>query len=115
MTRRSDPDALDALTPGASVPPRVITPEPDAGDRFAADAVEELQGSGSRRILVEGGPNVWANLLKHGVLDEFSLTISPLLNPLGRRFTEQLTKVTELRVVGHIGIGGFVMIRFAVS
>lgn len=115
VTRRQEPDALGALTPGSSVPPRAITTEPEASDRFAVDAVEELQRAGSRRILVEGGPNVWANLIEHTALDEFSLTISPVLNPGGRRFTEHLTGSTDLRVLGHIGIGGFVMIRFAVS
>ncbi|HIY64853.1 MAG TPA: dihydrofolate reductase family protein [Candidatus Agrococcus pullicola] len=114
ITRREEPDALGAMTSGASVPPRIFTTEPTASDRFAVDVVEDLQRSGSRRILVEGGPNVWGNLLEHGVLDEFSLTISPLLNPGGRKFTEQVTGVTDLLVLGHIGVGGFVMIRFAV-
>ena len=115
VTRRNYPEAARALAPRAPVAPRVMVTPPDAAERFATHAVEELQRSGERRILVEGGPSVWANLLQHGALDEFSLTISPILNPGGRTFTEQLSGVTDLRVLGHIGIGGFVMIRFAVS
>jgi riboflavin biosynthesis pyrimidine reductase len=53
-----------------------------AGDEDHVDprlAVEALHRRGYTRILCEGGPNTFGELLRHGLVDELFLTVSPLL------------------------------------
>jgi riboflavin biosynthesis pyrimidine reductase len=45
----------------------------------AADAVAALAERGHRRILVEGGPNLLAQFVAAGLLNELCLTVSPVL------------------------------------
>lgn len=59
------------------------------GERVGlAEAVAALRARGLRRILSEGGPNLFGSLLAAGLLDELFLTLSPLVagrpNELGR-------------------------------
>ncbi|GAB3590056.1 pyrimidine reductase family protein [Angustibacter peucedani] len=44
-----------------------------------AHVVERLAGSGRRRVLAEGGPQLMNDLVRAGVLDELCLTVAPLL------------------------------------
>jgi riboflavin biosynthesis pyrimidine reductase len=54
-----------------------------ADDRIdLRDAVEELNQRGYRRLLAEGGPTAFGDLLRHGLVDELFLTVAPVL--LGR-------------------------------
>ncbi|GLW64176.1 hypothetical protein Arub01_24200 [Actinomadura rubrobrunea] len=72
-TRTAPPDRVRAAAERADV----IVAGEDGVD-FAA-AVAELTARGHRRLLCEGGPQVLAQVVAAGLLDELCLTVSPML------------------------------------
>lgn len=50
-----------------------------AAEVSAADIVQALVARGLRRVLCEGGPRLFGQLLAAGLVDELCLTVSPLL------------------------------------
>ena len=72
-TAAGDADVRAALAEVADV---VVCGEDEVELRAARAALEER---GLRRILCEGGPHLFADLLRAGVVDELCLTVSPLL------------------------------------
>ena len=61
------PDTCDVIEVGKSGAVDVIR------------AIEELRSRGDRVILTEGGPHVMGELVKHGLVDEAFLTVSPVI------------------------------------
>jgi riboflavin biosynthesis pyrimidine reductase len=57
----------------------VVVPDVD-GVLAPVDIVESLRSAGYRSIVSEGGPRLAAQLLAGGVVDELSLSTSPVLN-----------------------------------
>jgi riboflavin biosynthesis pyrimidine reductase len=43
-----------------------------------ARALEELRSRGDRVILTEGGPHVMGDLVRHGLVDDAFMTVSPV-------------------------------------
>lgn len=99
VSARLSPSPEERLfTPGAGMaPPLVLTCAAAPADRRAAlsccaevvdcgdDAVDlglvvaELERRGMRRLLCEGGPRLFADLLAADLVDELCLTVTPLL------------------------------------
>ncbi|HST65615.1 MAG TPA: pyrimidine reductase family protein [Mycobacteriales bacterium] len=93
VSRSLDLDLSSSLFTGAPVKTVVLTDEGAPVDRrqeLSAYAevvttegltghVRALRERGHRRILCEGGPSLFAGLVREGLLDEVCLTISPLL------------------------------------
>lgn len=63
--------AKDIVLPAAEV--RALVPN-DGERRLLEELFEQ---DGIRTLLVEGGPTVWGNFLKAGLIDELFITISP--------------------------------------
>jgi riboflavin biosynthesis pyrimidine reductase len=82
----------------------------------AMAAVDALTGRGYRSILVEGGPTLLARIVADGLLDEFCLTISPVLE--GGHATGRVTArigppaVTALRLETVLEDDGFLLTRY---
>ncbi|HTK62042.1 MAG TPA: pyrimidine reductase family protein [Pseudonocardia sp.] len=98
VTARGDLDPAAPLFTDTSVPPLVITANacpPDARDRLRAAGAEvvvldedrvgpagllaALDERGLRRVLCEGGPGLFGDLIAADGVDEMCLTISPVL------------------------------------
>jgi riboflavin biosynthesis pyrimidine reductase len=84
-----------------------------------------LEGRGLRRILCEGGPHLFADMLRAGVVDELCLSISPLLaGPgaprivagLGRPgpHAEQAAEPERLHLTGLLEEDGALFCRYRV-
>lgn len=69
----ADPEVLAALRPVADV---VVCGADEVDLAAARDALHER---GFTRVLCEGGPHLFADLLRAGVVDELCLSVSPLL------------------------------------
>lgn len=65
---------LDAMTAAGAV---VIVCGAERVDLMAA--LDALAGRGLRKVLCEGGPRLFGELIEHDMVDELCLTISPLL------------------------------------
>ena len=90
-----DLDPSAPLFAEAAVPTIVLCPPTSPADRRTdlekvADVivaatprewVDALVGRGLRRVLCEGGPTVFGQLLGDGCVDELCLTVSPMLGP----------------------------------
>jgi 5-amino-6-(5-phosphoribosylamino)uracil reductase len=98
VTARGDLDPAAPLFTDTSVPPLVITGNtcpPEARDRLRGAGAEvvvldeervsatgllaALDGLGLRRVLCEGGPRLFGDLIAADGVDELCLTISPVL------------------------------------
>lgn len=75
-----------------------------AGAAFAADAQEaftDLRRRGLKVILTEGGPHVMGELIKHSLLDEAFITISPVI--AGRAQERRLGMVEGVELLPQHG------------
>jgi 5-amino-6-(5-phosphoribosylamino)uracil reductase len=98
VTATAQLDPAAALFTDTSVPPLILTTTSSSeanrrrladagadvvalpGDRLSAGVViAELARRGLRRVLCEGGPHLFGDLLAADVVDELCLTVSPLL------------------------------------
>lgn len=103
VSRSLDLDPESALFAGARADARtiILTPESAPADRLRVlgkvadvivagerevaleEAIDELARRGHRRMLTEGGPNLLAEIVGSGRLDELCLTLSPVLTAGG--------------------------------
>jgi riboflavin biosynthesis pyrimidine reductase len=81
-----------------------------------SSAIEALSRRGFRRVLCEGGPTLFADLVRADRLDELCLTLSPLVVAGdARRITRGplITSGVRLRLAHVIGAGDDVFLRYA--
>ncbi|HXR11583.1 MAG TPA: dihydrofolate reductase family protein [Gaiellaceae bacterium] len=85
----------------------------------AAEAIGELRAGGRGRILCEGGPTLFGNLLAGGLVDELFLTVSPLFAGDGLSLVESVPLLPDLRVAASLaGVrrhGAHLFLRYAVE
>ncbi len=74
ITTPSGAEAVGDLPPGAE-----LVVAGDGGSVAVADAVRILRERGHARVLTEGGPRLFGELVAGGLVDELFLTISPAL------------------------------------
>jgi NAD(P)H-dependent FMN reductase/riboflavin biosynthesis pyrimidine reductase len=94
---------------------RVLTDEP------MSDLFSELRGIGTGRVLTEGGPTLFSELVHHGLVDELFLTTSPVL--LGRSAEDHRKSLVEgtaldrvpLRLVSARRDGSHLFLRYGVT
>jgi riboflavin biosynthesis pyrimidine reductase len=83
-------------------------------DVHLAAALDTLADRGLGRVLCEGGPHLFADLASAGLLDELSLSLSPVLaGPGSGRITAGSSfaaRTTELKQV--IADDGFLFLRY---
>jgi riboflavin biosynthesis pyrimidine reductase len=90
-TERAAPSLLDTL-PAVSEVRAIAT-----GDRIAVDTIlDALHRDGYRRILTEGGPRLFGQLVVARKVDELFLTVSPVL--VGRRSDESFGLIHGISV-----------------
>ncbi len=78
-------------------------------------ALAALSDRGFRRLLCEGGPSLFAQLLSAGLLDELCLTVSPRLAGAGPQlFPKPLDQLAQLELAGLLEDDGFVFHRYLV-
>ena len=65
----------------------------DAEQLRPADVLQALHGAGLNRVLTEGGPSLFADLVQQGLVDELFLTSSPAL--FGRFPRDERKSLTE--------------------
>jgi riboflavin biosynthesis pyrimidine reductase len=104
LTARPNAGRIRRELPGA----QVIAVAGDEGvDALAA--VSALREQGHRRILYEGGPTLFASLLRASLVDELFLTLSPVLAGRALRLRDALGLVEneafmpEARIAAKIG------------
>ncbi|MET0989231.1 MAG: dihydrofolate reductase family protein [Glaciihabitans sp.] len=85
--------------------PHIIIPVSSAGSQLdPADIVRSLRNAGYHSVVCEGGPSLAAQFVRAGILDEFCLTVAPVLNgaalPLfgGHGFSELRLRLSQLLV-----------------
>lgn len=59
----------------------------------------EIKQSGIQKVALLGGPNINAQCLEQGLVDEMYLTIEPLLMPEGLHFADGLTQSKNLKLL----------------
>ena len=73
--------AAETASSTIGLPGVTIVPVPDVGGSLtAAGIIAALRARGYRSIVAEGGPDLATQLILGGVVDELSLTTSPVLN-----------------------------------
>ncbi|MCU1676956.1 MAG: hypothetical protein JWM93_1714 [Frankiales bacterium] len=83
-----------------------------------ADLVADLVNRGLHRVLCEGGPHLFGDLLRAGIVDELDLTVSPLL---AGGSLPRIVQGTELRAPQPMRLAqlltedGFLFLRYARS
>lgn len=91
LTRTMDLPWSDAVFTESTVPPLVLTTSPErplmpggvgvirlpGPDAPPTAVIEALHARGLKRVLVEAGPTLTAQLVEAGLVDEMDLTISP--------------------------------------
>jgi len=82
-----------------------------------ARALDELAAAGLRRVLCEGGPSLFGTLLAGGLLDELSLTVSPLLaGPAAGRIVAGAPQPPTRLAVRHVlEEDGALFLRYAAA
>ncbi|HET7420089.1 MAG TPA: dihydrofolate reductase family protein [Candidatus Dormibacteraeota bacterium] len=95
----------------------------DGGAVDVAAAIEALRERGCRVILTEGGPSVMGDLVKHDLLDEAFLTLSPVL--AGRGEEPRLGMLAGVELLPDHGVwarmlsarrhGDFLFLRYGVK
>jgi riboflavin biosynthesis pyrimidine reductase len=80
-----------------------------------AAAVADLHGRGLRRILCEGGPQLFGGLTAADLVDEICLTLSPVLaGPGAGRITAGPTTPARQVSLGHVlAAEGMLLLRYA--
>lgn len=63
-----------------------IVPVPGAGPLEARAIIEALAARGLRRIVCEGGPTLASLFASAGIIDEYCVTVAPVLEPADRPF-----------------------------
>jgi riboflavin biosynthesis pyrimidine reductase len=86
------PDTCDVIEVGKSGPVDVVR------------AVEQLRSRGDRVILTEGGPHVMGELVRHGLVDDAFLTLSPVV--AGREKETRLGMVAGVEFLPEKGRWG---------
>lgn len=84
------PDTCDVIEVGKSGPVDVVR------------AVEQLRSRGDRVILTEGGPHVMGDLVRHGLVDDAFMTVSPVL--AGRDKENRLGMVAGVELLPEKGL-----------
>ncbi len=104
----ADPDRVDALRAVAEV----VVAGDDGVDpvRMTADLAER----GHRTVLAEGGASLNADLLAAGVVDEFCLSVAPLIvgGTAGRVVKGDLDRVRAVHLDRMIEADGMVFLRY---
>ena len=136
VSARLTPSPEERLfTPGmGTAPPLVLTCAAAPGDRRAALSsgvevvdcgdesvdldlvVAELRRRGMRRILCEGGPRLFADLLTADLVDELCLTIAPLLTAgTAQRITDGLGLAPPVtaRLLSALEEEGTLLLRYS--
>ncbi len=136
VSARLSPSPDERLfTPGVgTAPPLVLTCASAPGDRRAALSrsaevvdcgdevvdlalvVAELERRGMRRLLCEGGPRLFADLLAADLVDELCLTITPLLTAgAAPRITEGLGLMPPVaaRLLSALEEEGTLLLRYS--
>lgn len=107
-------------TPARSqFPPDRVTvvpaPQPSTDLNFGLAALLDVQRSGAKRIIVEGGPTIWKHLMEAGALDEFSLTLSPHFVGDDAEVRFQAAPSRDLLLLNELPIGSFIFTRYRVD
>jgi riboflavin biosynthesis pyrimidine reductase len=113
LTTRQAPEALRAA---AAETARILVVGDD--DVSAPAAIDALTGLGHRRILVEGGPMLFSQLLAAGLANELCVTISPVIEGgHGRRMTTapDPLDLTGLTLASVLEDDGFLLTRYVVG
>ncbi|MGA7911288.1 MAG: dihydrofolate reductase family protein [Candidatus Dormiibacterota bacterium] len=77
------------------------------GSVDVAGAVDELRSRGDRVILTEGGPHVMGELVRHGLVDDAFLTLSPVV--AGREKENRLGMVAGVEFLPEKGRWGHLL------
>jgi riboflavin biosynthesis pyrimidine reductase len=84
-------------------------------DRLTPRAIiDTLVSRGLRRIVCEGGPSLATQLADAGLIDEFCITITPVISPVDRPFVSPLARL-DTEVMGALSDeAGFSYLRLRV-
>ena len=107
-TKQAPADQLAVAARTADV---IVTGDQDVPVR---SVIEQLSGLGYRRILVEGGPTLLAQLTAASLLDELCVTTSPLLEGghAGRMLAAPAPTPSQLKLAALIEDNGFLLGRY---
>ncbi|MBL8566523.1 MAG: bifunctional diaminohydroxyphosphoribosylaminopyrimidine deaminase/5-amino-6-(5-phosphoribosylamino)uracil reductase RibD [Hyphomicrobiaceae bacterium] len=88
-----------------------------AGRLWLPDVLEALAQSGITRLLVEGGPGVWASFVRHGLFDEVVLFHArgggqPVAEEAARAVLQAVAGIAGLDLSEHRRLGGDDMLVF---
>jgi riboflavin biosynthesis pyrimidine reductase len=132
VSARLDIDPTHPVFTAAAVRPIVITHADAPTDRRAALAavadvltcgdhavdprlmVSELARRGLAQVLCEGGPHLFATFIEADCVDEFCLTLSPVLEggPAGRAAQGETASTRELRLLHSFAAGSMLFLRY---
>ncbi|MEN2740937.1 dihydrofolate reductase family protein [Microbacterium sp. X-17] len=97
------------------VPVPVPVPNPGAseGRPTPAALVQALRAEGLPRIVCEGGPGLASQFVAAGAIDEYCVTVAPVIGPIARPFVDvDAAHVPRTRVVGQLtDDAGFTYLR----
>ncbi|MFG6445637.1 dihydrofolate reductase family protein [Microbacterium sp. P06] len=79
-------DRADEVRARAALPAAQIVPVPGGDDLEPAEIIAQLAALGLRRLVCEGGPTLAGRFASAGVIDEYCVTVAPVLEPAARSF-----------------------------
>jgi riboflavin biosynthesis pyrimidine reductase len=87
----------------AAVAPLGLRVVPVRGDAGPADLVAALDAEGLPRIVCEGGPGLASAFAAAGAIDEYCVTVAPVIGPVARPFLElDAGAAPRTRVAGQL-------------
>lgn len=90
-----------------------VVPVPGEGRLAPAAIVEALRGAGLARIVCEGGPSLASQFVAAGAIDEYCVTVAPVIGPVADPFVGvDAAHAPRTRVAGQLtDEAGFTYLR----
>ncbi|WP_288114065.1 dihydrofolate reductase family protein [Microbacterium sp. SCN 71-21] len=96
-------DRADAIRSHPDAAGITVLPVPGPAPLSPRDILTVLAEEGHRRVVCEGGPSLASQFAAAGVIDEYCLTVAPVLEPVSSPFLRLARdQRVATRVVGHL-------------